>query len=84
MSAKKNTAAPLKYVGGGMFAPGLPMRDLTAAEVDKLGGEAGLVATSLYAPFAVGEEPVTATVADLLDSDSAGDGDDAGSLKKSG
>ena len=86
MSVDKKATKPLKYIGGGHFIPGLPMRDLTAEEVDKLGGEAGLVATSLYAPFAKGEEPVgppsapvAATVADLMDSEN-----DAGSMKKGG
>lgn len=40
----------LKYTGGGFggFLPGIPARDLTAAEVEELGGVKVLLETGLY------------------------------------
>ena len=40
----------LKYVGKG-FLPGIPARDLSKEEVEKLGGKDALIATGLYAEF---------------------------------
>lgn len=37
----------LKYIGAG-FLPGVPARDLSAAEVEEYGGAALLLATGLY------------------------------------
>jgi hypothetical protein len=40
----------LRYTGGGCGGslPGIPARDLTDQEVDRLGGETSLLATGLY------------------------------------
>lgn len=38
----------LIYIGRGNWKPGLPARDLSAAEVKTLGGEKLLLATGLY------------------------------------
>jgi hypothetical protein len=43
-----NPISKLKYVGRGEFLPGVPSRDLTAAEVDTLGGVEYLVGSGLY------------------------------------
>jgi hypothetical protein len=39
----------LVYVGNGAFIPGVPARDLTAAEVAYYGGKEKLIGTELYA-----------------------------------
>lgn len=38
----------LRYVGEDRWIPGIPARDLTAEEVDELGGEKELVKSGLY------------------------------------
>jgi hypothetical protein len=45
---KQNPILKLKYVGRGEFLPGVPSRDLTAAEVDRCGGVEYLVGSGLY------------------------------------
>lgn len=47
MATEKETPA-LIYVGEGTFAPGIPARDLTPAEVEACGGVAIILATGLY------------------------------------
>lgn len=39
----------LIYIGDGAFVVGVPARNLTAAEVEKHGGEKRLINTGLYA-----------------------------------
>jgi len=41
----------MKYIGQGAFRPGIPARDLTAAEVQAHGGAEFLAATGLYEPI---------------------------------
>ena len=50
----------LKYTGGGYggFLPGIPARDLTDKEVERLGGEKNLLETGLYEKAGKKEQPI--------------------------
>jgi hypothetical protein len=45
---RKRPVSKLKYIGRGSFIPGVPSRDLSAAEVKLFGGMEYLIGSGLY------------------------------------
>ena len=56
----------LRYVGAGSFLPGVPARDLSAAEADAYGGADALVASGLYARIPTETKQATGPSANKL------------------
>lgn len=53
--AEKTEAKGLQYIGRGVFLPGVPARDLSAAEVAEHGGVTKLLNSGLYRPVKDGK-----------------------------